>query len=191
MGLQLANDLQIKDFWVFVDSLLLTNHYNGSYAVKAEKLALYLAILKKLASEFENFSLTQVPREENTEEDAFANLGSSLRIPPETKIPITHIITPAIETVPNKSEDPKHLRSITTIEDHGPRDLDEQDPQRSPQSWTQPIMAYLQNSTIPRGEKSERTFRTRVSRFVLIQGKHYQKSVSGLYLRCLEDPEVA
>ena len=42
MGLQLAKDLWIKDLQVFVDSLLLTNHFNGSYAVKGEKLDLYL-----------------------------------------------------------------------------------------------------------------------------------------------------
>jgi len=151
MGLQLAKDLQIKYLQVFVDSLLLTNHYNGSYAVKGEKLALYLEILKKLASDFENFSLTQVPREENTEAYTLANLGSSLRIPPETKIIITHIITPTIETLSDKSEDPKHPKSTTTIEDPDPRDPEKQDPQRSPRSWTQPIMEYLQNGTIPIG----------------------------------------
>ena len=66
-GLQLAKDMEIKNIQVFVDSLLLTNHFNGSYAVKGEKLAKYLEILKKLSSYFEIFSITQVPREENAE----------------------------------------------------------------------------------------------------------------------------
>ena len=74
MGLQLAKDLQIKDFQVFVDSLLLTNHFYGSCAIKGESLALYLQILKNLASEFETFSLKWVPREDNVEAYAFANL---------------------------------------------------------------------------------------------------------------------
>ena len=37
MGLQLARDLQVKDIQVYVNSLLITNHYNGSYAVKEER----------------------------------------------------------------------------------------------------------------------------------------------------------
>ena len=60
----------------FVDSLLITNHINGSYAVKGQKLAIYLEIIKNLATSFVEFSLTQVPREENAEADALANLGS-------------------------------------------------------------------------------------------------------------------
>ena len=46
MGLQLAKDLQIRNIQVYVDSLLITNHYNRSYAVKGERLALYLQVLK-------------------------------------------------------------------------------------------------------------------------------------------------
>ena len=58
MGLKLAKDLQIKDIQVYVNSLLITNHFNGSYGIKGETLARYLQILRTLASEFENFSLT-------------------------------------------------------------------------------------------------------------------------------------
>lgn len=42
MGLQLAKDLWIKELQVYVDLLLITNHFNRSYAVKGERLALYL-----------------------------------------------------------------------------------------------------------------------------------------------------
>ena len=52
MGLQLAMDLQIRNIQVYVDSLFITNHYNGSYAVKGEMLALYLQVLKKKAATF-------------------------------------------------------------------------------------------------------------------------------------------
>lgn len=88
MGLELCKDLQIKDLQGYVDSLLRNNQFNGSYTVKVERLVPYLHLLKMLASEFTNFSLSQVPREDNAEEDALANLGCSLKIPLKTKIPI-------------------------------------------------------------------------------------------------------
>ena len=72
--------MNIKNLQVFVDSLLLTNHFKGSYAVKGEKLALYLEIVKNLSKCFDVFLLEQVPREENAEADALANLGSSINI---------------------------------------------------------------------------------------------------------------
>ena len=49
-----------------------------------------------LTSEFTNFSLNQVPGEDNEVADALANLGSSLKIPPKTKIMIVHIMIPTI-----------------------------------------------------------------------------------------------
>ncbi|XP_021985736.1 uncharacterized protein LOC110881907 [Helianthus annuus] len=51
------------------------------FGIKAgERLIKYLEIVKKLADSFASFSLTQVPREENAEANALANLGSSLKI---------------------------------------------------------------------------------------------------------------
>ncbi|KAJ0521768.1 putative ribonuclease H [Helianthus annuus] len=85
-GLQIAKHMGIRYLEVYVDSLLITNHFNGSYAVKGEKLTKYLEIVKELALSFVFFSLTQVPREENTEADALANLGSSLKIPEDISV---------------------------------------------------------------------------------------------------------
>ena len=192
MGLQLAQDLHIKDIQVYVDSLLITNHYNGSYAVKGEKLVLYLEVLKRIAATFDFFQLNQVPREENTEADALANLGSALRIPPETMIPIVHLMIPAIE-------DPNHQSDLTTqdpenqvsaIMDPSTSNPSMQDPTNSSRSWTEPIREYLLNGTIPREEKNERAFRIKTSRFTMIQGTLYKKSMAGPYLRCLEDNEA-
>ena len=72
-GLQLARSMKVKPLQVLVDSLLITNHFNGSYIVKGEKLVKYLEIVKDLAGYFDSFSISQVPREENAEADALAN----------------------------------------------------------------------------------------------------------------------
>jgi ribonuclease HI len=62
-GLQLAKQIRIRYLQVYVDSLLITNHFNGSYTVKGEKLMKYLEIVKELAGSFDSFSIMQVPRE--------------------------------------------------------------------------------------------------------------------------------
>jgi ribonuclease HI len=89
--------MRIKHLQVYVDSVLITNHFNGSYAVKGRKMIKYLEIMKKMATDFKLFSIEQVPMEDNVEADALANLGSSFKIPPEISIPILHVLTPAIE----------------------------------------------------------------------------------------------
>ena len=88
-----------------------------------------------MAYGFEAFSLSQVPREENVEADALANLGASLRIPPEIRIPINYILVLTIEDPSNKPVDPNHhdqTTNMTIIKDPDsqplPQDPNFQDP---------------------------------------------------------------
>ncbi|XP_076896858.1 uncharacterized protein LOC143549986 [Bidens hawaiensis] len=106
-GLQLDKDMKIRNLKVRVDSLLITNHFNGSYAVKGEILAIYLQIVKELAKEFKILNIEHVPRENNAEADALANLGSTLKILAYSKIPIIHILHLTIDLVcPEVKEGP-------------------------------------------------------------------------------------
>ena len=66
---------------------------------------------------------------------------------------------------------------------------DIQDPIDSQGSWTKPIKEYILNGTVPCEQKNERAFRIRASRFTIIQGTLYKKSMADPYLRCLEDDE--
>ncbi|KAJ0433317.1 putative nucleotidyltransferase, Ribonuclease H [Helianthus annuus] len=176
-GLQIAKDMGVKYLKVYVDSLLITNHFNGSYAVKGEKLTKYLEIVKELALSFVSFSLTQVPREDNTEADALANLGSSLKIPEDISIPIIHILAPAIE-----SQVAMEIEEDTAV-------IPSEEAQSYAGSWVSPIMKYLQDGEIPMGE-NPRAFRIKVSQFAILNNVLYKRSLAGPYLRCIEDPEI-
>ena len=129
----------IRYLQVYVDSLLITNHFNGSYAAKGEKLIKYLDVVKGLAKIFEVFDITQVPREENAGADALANLASALKIPEDIKIPITHILSPSIAE--------HEAMEIMDAETAEPKD-----PQHDPGSWILPIKKYIQDGEIPKGE---------------------------------------
>ena len=107
-------------------------------------------------------------------------------------IPIVHIVVPAIED-PTKLPEEKvqdHPTEVVAIDDPAVNDPNVQDPPEPSRSWTKPIKDYILNGTIPQEEKSARAFRTRISRFTIIQGTLYKKSMAGPYLRCLEDHEA-
>ncbi|KAJ0490291.1 putative ribonuclease H [Helianthus annuus] len=160
-GLQIAKHIRIRYLEVHVDSLLITNHFNGSYTVKGEKLIKYLEIVKDLALSFVSFSLTHVPREENAEADALANLGSSLKIPEDIKIPIIHILNPAIEdhAAMEIGEDSAIIPSDDTQSHSG--------------SWILPIMKYIQHGEIPTGENPS-AFKIKVSQFTILNNMLYK-----------------
>ncbi|KAF5795600.1 putative nucleotidyltransferase, Ribonuclease H [Helianthus annuus] len=107
----------------------------------------------------------EVPREENTEADALANLGSSLKIPEDISIPIIHILTPAIE-------------------DHVAMEIGENsaiipsdDTQSHSGSWILPIMRYIQHGEIPTGE-NPRAFKIKVSQFTILNNMLYKRSLA-------------
>ena len=61
------------------------------------------------------------------------------------RIPITHILTPKIEDPSEKPNNLDRTMNIAAIGDPDPhippqRDHDDQDPQRNPESWIQPII---------------------------------------------------
>ncbi|KAK9073810.1 hypothetical protein SSX86_006404 [Deinandra increscens subsp. villosa] len=175
-GLQIARGMGIRCIQVYVDSLLLANHFNGSYAAKGEKLSKYLDVVKDLSLKFETFNIVQVPREENSEADALANLASSLKIPEDVKIPITHVLTPAISAREANKVDCEDATEI-------------QDPEKALESWTSPIIKYIQSGEIPKDE-NPRAFRTKVVPYIILNNTLYRKSLAGPYLRCLEKPEA-
>ncbi|KAI3797985.1 hypothetical protein L1987_33251 [Smallanthus sonchifolius] len=144
-----------------------------SKSLKGEKLAKYLTMVKQLSIEFETFNIIQVPREDNTEADALANLASALRVPEGTKIPIIHILSPVIEKVNEVSN---------TEEETDIRDLEP-----IPGSWISPIKKNLQDAS---DEKNHNAFRMRMSHFIMFDNILYRKSIAGPYLRCLEDHEA-
>lgn len=76
--LKLARSLKASKIKDFNDSQLVVNQINRDYTIKDIKMSTYLAKVKKLQSKFEEFSIEQLPRSENLDANALANLGCSI-----------------------------------------------------------------------------------------------------------------
>ena len=59
----------------------------------------YLAIVKELTSQFDEFQLTRIPRSENSSVDALAALGSASASDFRRVVPVEVIETPSIVPV--------------------------------------------------------------------------------------------
>ena len=66
----------------------------GEFAAKDSKMTVYLDPAKQKANHFNPFTTTQIPRDQNTQADALANLGSALRKLNFKSIPIAHLTNP-------------------------------------------------------------------------------------------------
>ncbi|KFK22553.1 hypothetical protein AALP_AAs68488U001400, partial [Arabis alpina] len=99
-GMRLAQGLNIEHVRAFCDSQLVSNQFSGEYATKEGRMEAYQKIVKDLASTFKEFTLTRIPRGENVDADALANLASASAPPkdPTLKrvIPVEVIEFPSI-----------------------------------------------------------------------------------------------
>lgn len=99
MGLEAAKQMKIKNFHVSCYSLLIVNQVNGTYDAKDTKMIAYLSIVKNLQCNFESFTIQQVARENNTEDDALAGLGVVFKNVSLTTVPIIHVLKPSTEKI--------------------------------------------------------------------------------------------
>ncbi|PKA48175.1 hypothetical protein AXF42_Ash021449 [Apostasia shenzhenica] len=67
--------MAVKRVQVFSDSQLIVNQVNRAFETKDEVLKKHLQLARSLISQFEDFSLTHIPREENQVADRLAKEG--------------------------------------------------------------------------------------------------------------------
>ena len=82
LGLQEAVRLGAKKLQVFADSELLVRQLNGQYRVKSPHLLPLWRLAKNELQNFEAYTISHVPRAENSLADDLANQGIDQRPPP-------------------------------------------------------------------------------------------------------------
>jgi hypothetical protein len=144
------------------DSQLIVGQVNGEYEAKEERMAKYLKLVKNAINWFDEVTLVQVPREQNTRADALTKLASS------DEATNQHI---------EVQYSPSHME-----EEVSPIDVSN--------SWMTPITNYLEERILPSNPVKARKLKVRSVRFALIQRVLYKRGFSLLYLRCLDNTEA-
>ncbi|XP_060972398.1 uncharacterized protein LOC133038310 [Cannabis sativa] len=168
-GLGLAKEMGAKRINVFSDSQLVVNQVQGSYQVRDSKMTAYLEKTKELQSTSDEFTISQVPRENNSHADALANLGSSIQTTSPKTIPMVYLQWPAVW----KKEEEEEVNDVA-----------------NEKTWMTPIIEYLEKDVLPEDKNEARRVKAQAARFSIIRGKLYKRSYSGPYLRCVNPAEA-
>ncbi|XP_060972410.1 uncharacterized protein LOC133038318 [Cannabis sativa] len=129
----------------------------------------YLEKTKELQSTFDEFTVSQVPRENNSHADALANLGSSIQTTSPKTIPMVYLQWPAVW----KKEEEEEVNDVA-----------------NEKTWMTPIIEYLEKDVLPEDKNEARRVKAQAARFSIIRGKLYKRSYSGPYLRCVNPAEA-
>ena len=93
-----------ENIQVFSDSQLIINQVQGEYQAKDDSMIQYLAVAQLLIKKFKICKLTQIPREQNSQADALANLESTLETNSQMSIPLLVLQWPATLEEPQSEE---------------------------------------------------------------------------------------
>ncbi|XP_074283537.1 uncharacterized protein LOC141608085 [Silene latifolia] len=127
----------------------------------------YLEYIKTLTSKFPSFDIDQIPKDLNTQADALASLGSNFTPAVFDKIPIIHLLEPAISK-------PEQVNPVNTNNN----------------SWTKPYYDWFLRGTLPQDRHAARAFKTKASTYSIINNILFKRFQAGPYLRCLESDEA-
>ncbi|XP_070045833.1 uncharacterized protein [Nicotiana tomentosiformis] len=75
-GLELPRELGIEQIVIKSDSRLVVNQMQRTYITREVRMQQYLEKARELIRQFQSWKIVQIPKEENAEADALANLAS-------------------------------------------------------------------------------------------------------------------
>ncbi|KFK23565.1 hypothetical protein AALP_AAs45807U000100, partial [Arabis alpina] len=214
-GVRLAQGLNIEHVHSFCDSQLVTSQFSGEYATKDDRMEAYVKIVRDLASTFKEFTLTRIPRGENVDADALANLASASAPPKDPALKrIARQEKALAESLETSSKDmemteaaeetePTHPPVTTPItdadnpseKDHDqdasvPMETDREPEYRCDKPWMDQIRAYIVSGELPSDKWAARKLQKQAARYVLLDENIYRCGFSGPLLTCVEGKEA-
>ncbi|XP_075665900.1 uncharacterized protein LOC142635658 [Castanea sativa] len=162
----MAIEIGISHLEVFGDSKLIINQTLEQYDVKKENLVPYCKYAKKLLANFEAITLEHIPRKENRQADALANLATTLALSQEetAKVAVSQrwVVPSVIEE--EKEEKQANVISVCLVEN---------------EDWRQTIIEYLQHGRLPHDVRHKTEVRRRAARFIYYKETLFRRSFDG------------
>ncbi|XP_048622631.1 uncharacterized protein LOC125591812 [Brassica napus] len=184
-GLRLAHGLKIRNIHAYCDSQLVANQYIGEYEARDERMDAYLKHIQELSRDFNHFTLTRIPRSENTQADALAALASSSDSGLRRVIPVEFIKHPSIGPPVVANLIRAQIKNAEDVEDPPEENVDQSE-YGCDSPWLEPIRAYIINGTLPTEKWAAHKIMTQAARYVTVEGEIYKWRFSGPLMTCAE-----
>ncbi|XP_070015636.1 uncharacterized protein [Nicotiana sylvestris] len=167
-GLELDKSLAVEVIEAKCDSQLVVNQVNKTFEGREDRMQRYLYKLQVTLQRFKEWTLQHVPREQNGEADAIANLGSSVK---DDEISLGTIVQLSKSVV---EEGHAEINSTSLTWD-----------------WRNKYIEYLKNGKLPSDRKESRALRTKAGRFTLAEdGTVYRRKFNRPLAVCLGPGET-
>ncbi|GJV97477.1 reverse transcriptase domain-containing protein, partial [Tanacetum coccineum] len=161
-GLRIARMMNVRWIEVKVDSKLVASQINGIYEASNDSMIKYLAKAREYISEFQTFSIENIPRGSNQKADVLSKLAT---------VPF-HNLTKEIlvEVLNERSTEVQEVQTI--VEEEG-------------DNWMTPIIKYLEEGIVPSDKNEARALRAKIGQYTMESGVLFKKGYLIPMLRCV------
>ncbi|XP_075473839.1 uncharacterized protein LOC142504880 [Primulina tabacum] len=144
-------------------ALRIDSRIKDVYEAKDDMMLKYLQLIHAQAKIFMDWSIEQIPREENGEADALAKMAASLsEVSTREVLHVSRLVLFAEEEILPISED----------------------------TWMTPLIKFIVNNELPEDKARAQKIKRQAHRFVLSNNVLYMRSFQGPLLKCLSEGEV-
>ncbi|GJY58424.1 reverse transcriptase domain-containing protein [Tanacetum coccineum] len=161
-GLRIAGKMKIPALKVKVDSKLVACQMNGEFVANNDGMAKYLMKAKELSAGFEEFSIENIPRNQNLKANVLSKLAS---------VAFNHLTKEIlVEVLNDKSIEAQEVNAIVEEEED---------------NWMTPIIKCIEEGIWLEDENEARTLRIKIGQYVMEEGILFKKSYLSPMLRCV------
>ncbi|KAI3467954.1 hypothetical protein Pfo_024617 [Paulownia fortunei] len=158
IGLEIAVDIKQLHLKVYGDSKLVVNQLLGLYEVKKLELLLYFNYARRLIGWLGDVVIEHIPRTDNKQADALANLTSTLKL----------VVPPIFEDENCDEDEENHVVEVFKVEK---------------KDWHQPLVYYLKYEKLLDNPCQRVDIRRRAAHFIHYKSTLYSRSFDGVFLQ--------
>jgi ribonuclease HI len=181
-GIKMAKACGATRLKIFGDSNLVVQQVMNRCDAISNHMTAYRNLYYYLEGTFDGCEVSHVSRASNEEADNLANIGSQcLPIPPG--VFWEEIIERSIKSSKNSTpgEPSQHPTMGSGASKPGTGStVEPEEVMMIEETWMQPYLAYMINKTLPEDTVEARMIIRRSKAFVVLQGKLYKKSITGV-----------
>jgi ribonuclease HI len=190
-GMKMAKACGATLLKIFGDSNLVVQQVMNRCDAISDNMTAYRNLYHYLEGTFDGCEVSYVSRASNEEADNLANIGSQcLPIPP--RVFWEEIIERSIKhsKTSTTGEPSQHPTTCSGAGKPGiGSTVEPEEVMMIEEAWMQPYLAYIINKTLPEDTVEARRIMQRSKAFVVLQGKLYKKSITGVLQRCVTPQE--
>jgi hypothetical protein len=173
---------------IFGDSNLIVQQVMNKCDAISDNMTAYRNLYYDLKGTFDGCEVSHVSRASNEVADNLANIGSQC-LPVPQGVFWKEIIERSIKNSKTSTTEEQGQHQATGSGVGKASTAEPEEVMMTEETWMQPYLAYIINKTLPEGTVEAKRIIRRSKAFVVVQGKLYKKSITGILQRCVTPQE--